>query len=505
MKTAKDINTWSQRLVIISIAVIAVCTLFPFSFSFSNIQPSIENLRYLTDSISVKDLVGNILLFAPLGFGWAGCINAENKHYKSLILSILLCGALSGFVEFLQLLLSERTSSFVDIIVNTFGGFLGAFLFQKIGIRLMGKIIVLFNKYLSIRNLAIVFTLYALLALSFSVYGLKKMSIANWKAKFPITLGNEQTGDRPWLGSISELWIADEALRAEGTKAIFAGQSPDTLMKDHLVAFYQLGSQGSQHDRSGTLEDLVWKGSSSKDQAELGQFSSSDLWLQTAKPATQLVKKLRSTNQFSLGLKFQTRSLEQKGPARLVALSRDPLRCNLIVGQEKKSLVVRLHMVFSESRNYVDSQFKVPRVFVDTLPHQAVITYTGELIQISVDNLKRPQSFELTPVFVMSKLQDLWFSKLDTSNIRLYKYLYYSTFFAPLGIILGIITTISQKSIQTFLLTSVGFIAPPVVLQYFFLGNEWKHSNQSNLNLSFLIMLSMILVINIRSQLKHRL
>jgi VanZ family protein len=505
MTAAKNINTWSQRLVIISVLVIIICTLFPFSFSSSNIQSAKETLSRLTYSISIKDLIGNILLFIPLGFGGRGWINIESKKYKSLISSIFLCSVLSGSVEFLQLFLPERTSSFIDIVINTFGGLLGALLFQKWGAQLIEKTIVLFNKYLSVRNLAIIFILYTFLALSFSVYGLEKMSIANWKPKFPITLGNEQTGDRPWLGSISELWIANKTLGVKETKAIFEGQSPSALMKEHLVAFYQLGSQGSHHDRSGNLENLVWQGSASKDQAELGLFSRSNLWLQTAEPATRLVKKLRRANQFSLGLKFQTRALGQMGPARLFSLSRDPSRCNLMVGQEKKSLVVRLHMIFSEGKSYVDSQVKVPRVFVDTLPHQVIITYTGELIQVYVDNLKRAHSFELTPIFVMSKLQDLWFSKLDASNIRLYKYLYYFTFFAPLGIILGIATTISQRSVQTFLLISVGFIVPPIVLQYFFLGNEWKHSNQSNLNLSFLIMLSMILVVNIRAQLKRRL
>ncbi|WP_233501258.1 hypothetical protein [Acaryochloris thomasi] len=330
------------------------------------------------------------------------------------------------------------------------------------------------------------------------------MSITNWKQKFPITLGNEQTGERPWLGSIAELWVTDYALKFKETKAILDGQSPNLLQQDHLVAFYQLGDQGSGKDQSGNLSDLIWQGPTSGDQTALGSFSRSDSWLQTAQPATRLIKKLKQENQFSFGVKFQARSLEQDGPARLVSLAKDTSDWNFMLGQENKSLVFRLHMLFTENGNYVDPQVRFPRVFVDTLPHQVVITYTGELIQIYVDSARRRRSFELTPIFVMSKLQNLWFSDIDSSNIRLYRYLYYFTFFAPLAAILGVFTVLCKKNIQTFLLASIGFILPPVALQYAFMGNEWQRSNQDNLRLSLLMMVIIIIAINVFSRLRKK-
>ncbi|MEO0374941.1 MAG: hypothetical protein AAF329_10020, partial [Cyanobacteria bacterium P01_A01_bin.17] len=88
--------------------------------------------------------------------------------------------------------------------------------------------------------------------------------------------------------------------------------------------------------------------------------------------------------------------------------------------------------------------------------------------------------------------------------IRLYRYLYYFTFFAPLAVILGIFTVLGTNKIQTFLLTSIGFIVPPVALQYAFMGNEWQRSNQDNLRLSLLMMVIIITAINVYSRIRKR-
>lgn len=492
------IQTWCFYIAIATLLTILICTLFPFTFKWQEAYQVKNSVKNITFQTNAKDIIGNILLFAPLGFGITGLVWQNLSRFLRTVFIITCCGILSGIVEILQLFLLERTSSGIDVLLNSTGGLLGSFIFYRWGIASLTTLNKIFKKHLTIRNLILVFTLYSILILSFSVRSQKTITIQNWRNSFPLAIGNSPTGESPWQGQISQVWISDQFIRFEEARALLSGQAPKQVLGDRLLTFFQLDDQDNRQDQAGHLSDLNWQGTG--DESRLGVFTGGNSWLQTTEPATPLIRKLKRKDQFSIGVSFQTSNIGSTQPARILSLSSDDNTRNFSLDQEQKRLTFRMRMKFSEKNRDTEPELRIPRVFVDTAPHQAIITYTGEFIRIYLDDVKRTYTFELSPVFMMSKLQDLWFSQLDTTHIRRSKFLYYSMVFAPLGAILGVMTIVGKNRFQTVILTSIGFVIPPIALQYIFIGNdEWRRFNQANLQLSFLILAAAMILVRVHA------
>ena len=49
--------------------------------------------------------------------------------------------------------------------------------------------------------------------------------LSNWDSAYPLLIGNEQTGDRPWRGRVFALEITDAATPAASVRRFSAGES----------------------------------------------------------------------------------------------------------------------------------------------------------------------------------------------------------------------------------------------------------------------------------------
>lgn len=88
------------------------------------------------DPWSLGDIVGNLLLFIPLGFGLAAMTQSKGVPPVKAIPFILVFGAaLSVCVEILQCWLPGRYPSFIDIATNSISSILGAVLYFVGGYR----------------------------------------------------------------------------------------------------------------------------------------------------------------------------------------------------------------------------------------------------------------------------------------------------------------------------------------------------------------------------------
>jgi glycopeptide antibiotics resistance protein len=74
------------------------------------------------------DVVGNIVVFVPLGFGLAGVLHQTNSR-QTIGLAALGGFGLSLLIELGQLAIPTRTTDVDDLIFNTLGTSLGAVLF----------------------------------------------------------------------------------------------------------------------------------------------------------------------------------------------------------------------------------------------------------------------------------------------------------------------------------------------------------------------------------------
>ena len=77
---------------------------------------------------SVIDMVVNLLLFIP--FGTLLVLLIPDLGYARVSYSILTIGIISSAFELWQLFVPARTASVTDVILNTMGGAIGAFLFR---------------------------------------------------------------------------------------------------------------------------------------------------------------------------------------------------------------------------------------------------------------------------------------------------------------------------------------------------------------------------------------
>jgi hypothetical protein len=77
------------------------------------------------------DVVGNIIIFVPLGFGLAGVLYQANL-LKTIGLAALGGFSLSLMIELIQLAIPSRSTDVDDLIFNTLGTFLGALCFALV-------------------------------------------------------------------------------------------------------------------------------------------------------------------------------------------------------------------------------------------------------------------------------------------------------------------------------------------------------------------------------------
>jgi glycopeptide antibiotics resistance protein len=95
------------------------------NYGFSNYIPFQEMFRYnISSSLFLRNVVGNILLFAPLGW-FITYYTKTSKIFPALFLSIFI----SLVIEMIQLNIG-RVFDIDDIILNVFGGLFGYIIYM---------------------------------------------------------------------------------------------------------------------------------------------------------------------------------------------------------------------------------------------------------------------------------------------------------------------------------------------------------------------------------------
>jgi glycopeptide antibiotics resistance protein len=143
---------YSKRQKIVSIVVFAVylfllilLVLFKFAVSLNDI-PRLRGINLIPfhydseNSVHLKEVVYNILVFVPLGVYLSAFM-----FKKPFAIRILHCFLLSLAFEIIQWVFAIGASDITDLIVNTLGGLLGCIIFW-----IFGKISL--NKRMSIIN-----------------------------------------------------------------------------------------------------------------------------------------------------------------------------------------------------------------------------------------------------------------------------------------------------------------------------------------------------------------
>ena len=438
----EQLQRWGGRLFVSSLLIILTITLFPYDFFFSDIVHTSNDLFRLVKITSLSELIeflANILLFFPLGFGFA-CLAQTKRSERSSRLWVVALAAgfcLSCTIEVLQVFLPARFVSLSDVLANTIGSCFGALSFGRYDRQTLPYLAALFEttrEIFTAKILATSFFGYAAIMFLLSVPLQQKASLSNWDDSFPLVVGNEHSGNRPWQGSVFRLQLRNTAIAADEVAHAFSQHGPFASLKGPLLASYRLGEENIRyHDETGHLPELIWRGKPLDMKKERNTFLSAGHWLETINPAASLTHKIQETSQFTLSTTVATADLTQTGPARIVSLSADPYQRNFTLGQEGKNLVFRLRTPLT-GENGETPELIVPNIFVDTDPHLFVLTYDGSVLRLYVDGLLHPHALEISSGAIFFSQ----FFLLDAYNMRGYKILYYAFVFVPLACLLAV-------------------------------------------------------------------
>ena len=482
---SKLILVRSWFLVIISILVVLIATLYPFNFYFID-NFSIQKFATSFDNTTLfKDIVNNILLFIPLGFSSTAFLQkVKMKPISKIFTLIIISAGLSFTVEVLQMFLPSRYPTPADVANNTIGGIIGITCFYiwhpQSFIHILSSV-----ENSIVRNYVTKITLllfgYILLLFLILVPWQNTTNLSNWNLTYPLLLGNEQTGDRPWQGYISEVAIADKAVIENEILRLFDTKNYLNSIGDSLIGFYQLTDRKSYQDGNGQLPEFLPQGQPPNIVDEKGVALSSSYWLKTKTPTTLLSKRIRKTSQFTIITTVATADITQTGPARIISLSADTLHRNFTLGQQGTSLDLRVRTPIT-GENATDIELSVPGVFANTRSHYIVITYSQANLKVYIDNLQNCYSFNLLELIPKEQ-----------------KILYYTLTFVPLSIYLTLLTILAKRKLNfyRFLLVN-GILLPSIILETVFVIHLGKSISLTNILIGILLTGSTVLILRLR-------
>ena len=384
---------WAYFLVGSNVAVILIVTLHPYSFVGRDYTALTTLLkRFFNAPGDIYDLISNVLLFVLLGFGLGRILQRQfERKVLILIISLLVSNNLSLIVEILQMFLPRRTSSLWDLLANTIGGMAGTtafFLWQSTWRN--------FNRrWLSRSRLSSAAVSYTLLVLCLMFALQRAHNFSNWNPNFPLSIGNEHTGDRPWRGRIDLVYFATYSLSKKEIDRTFSQEhSPTTAW----FTGYQL--RGSDYpDRYGRSPNLEWQEVPPTKKTKGTVSLSQQHWLLTPEPATKLNQAIKKTSQFSLLTTIATEDLHQTGAARIISLSDSPFQRNLTIGQQDSGVVVRLRTPLS-GLGQSNTNLTFPNILADTMPHQLLFNFDGKTLQLFVDRPEEVYTLSLSPAIL---------------------------------------------------------------------------------------------------------
>jgi hypothetical protein len=326
------------RVLPLAMGAIVFATAIPIEFRAA-IRPTL--------GFGLFDLVGNLLLYLPLGLALA-----HRRPLMALGVGLLL----SASIETIQVWFVGRYAGLFDILANTCGVAVGFWIARRLCGQGPERLTVPVGRGLSFVGLAGVLTLSPLWA-----YPPARTDFANWAADFQLLAGNEVTGDRPWRGRIDALGMfAGSTTRQEAKRLSTAGSA-------------ELGA-ALRGTPGGYVTDgpLVFNGSGAH------HFG--------AAVASELYAGARKTSRLTIVARATADNTLQGGPARLVAFSKNPNARNFDLGQQGGRLWFRIRTPVS-GPNGMDRNLHVETspVLVDGRTLTIVATYDGTIARVFAD------------------------------------------------------------------------------------------------------------------------
>ncbi len=412
----KKPGLWFGLIALGALALNLWLRLTPFDFVWDGRVPW-ERLSLAP--LTLRDVPLNVLLFVPLGFGLAGIVTADgrpptaaNKASLSgggrwsaagglLAISLLLSAAL----EAAQLFLPERAPSVADVVTNGLGALLGVGLYRAWAMG-VGRAL---RRYATGRNLMLGLGIYSLGVALLTGYLYRSVRLSNWDTSFPLVVGNEAVGRRQWSGQVewmSFTWPNNDSMTMYGEYQ-FDGEAPF----EFLTAL------------ETTLPPLNWREGPMTAQDGNGVTIGPGEWLATETGFSSFSAAAREAKGFSITVSAATADPAQRGPARIVSISADAAQRNVMLGQEKDALIIRLRTP-AGGENGQKPELLVPGVFADERPRLITVGYDAPMLWVTVDSEEYALSLAPGAAFFPGFANENRWPVVMGGNPRRYDYAY---------------------------------------------------------------------------------
>jgi regulation of enolase protein 1 (concanavalin A-like superfamily) len=169
---------------------------------------------------------------------------------------------------------------------------------------------------------------------------------ASWESSFRLALANELTGDRPWRGELGQIAVYARALAAPEVAARHAVGRAEAARGAEVLYTFLDGSGETIRDVSGKAEpaDLKIETPGAVRWTPGGGLTIQDNARIASPGATsaRLIAALKESRTITVEAWIRPADLAQKGPARIVTLSKDPSSRNFTLGQIGPAYELRL-------------------------------------------------------------------------------------------------------------------------------------------------------------------
>lgn len=407
------------------------------------------------------DVVLNVLLFMPFGFGLAAKLHERGKSKASALLPVLLCGALLSYViEFLQIYIPSRDSGWTDVGTNSSGAFLGALVFLLFGSLLLPALSSteqIFGSWMAGRHGVIICLIYFGLWFAFSASLQRESRPSNWNPNARLLLGYSaaERSASGWTGQILRLQLWDHALA--NSAALHIASSLNGGSADQApVADFDFSGTAPFQDQRHTLPDLSWASSSDVPNAAVFDGTS---WLASSDPISPLIDDLHRTHQFALRLICRPAGTRLANmPVLLVSPGFGPP--DLLLQQEGSDLIFWFRTPLSISRNRMS--WDIPDVFSAGQSRDILFSYDGSNLSLFIDGRERGSGYDLGPPAALART----IRNIKTLELPGYRFIFYAVIFFPAGSLLGLSwRKTSGHRIARAALIFFGFLLPPLLLE----------------------------------------
>jgi hypothetical protein len=295
-------------------------------------------------------------------------------------LLVLLAAAFSTGIEAVQLWLPRHPSAW-DVVTNTLGAALGHRLRIPSPIRSWtGR---LPAPGVVSRGLPLLALAAGLLAITLAaIPWVRATDFSNWQ-DYPLLIGNEGTGDRPWRGVVRELAIYDRVLA--GDEVTRSGRPVPLWQEGGPVVWMSFASpRAARMDGPLGPAPFTAEPPPSASLEAAGLRTTGPGWELPREVASHVRERLSATGQLSVSIRLRPDDLGAAGPARILSLSRDPGNRNFTVGQLQRDIVFRVRTP-ATGENGTDPQTVTIGSPLTRGEHHVLATFDGDASRIYLD------------------------------------------------------------------------------------------------------------------------